>query len=697
MQISAIANWMYFENPQTNNRYYNVKFDKLHITVEPKGLYTDYLFDIEMHCLDNFKGNGEQIELYWNLYIDNSAFIDDAWLWVGDTLVNADIMDKWTANAIYEGVVNRRKEDPLLILKDNNYYKLKLYPFIENESRHFKFKIMFPNNISGTNVVSSFPFQNLLMSNNNIIHQSIQLDFVNNKLNKMPNKIDQHFDLKDSSIVDGKKVYSYQFNLKTKSAPTNLGFVYELQTKQNVFLGIEQTSNNDGYFQLVCDMNTLEIDDDSEVLFLLNYQAGKTSVHKQEVLNVFRNFINNYKSRNIKFNLLTSSGTETKNLGDGFLDIKDKSNIDSLFLARNIKLNDYSSLFLLLLDGVGYANKYSKNAKIILINCSDEFFSPATANSFIEDLNSINQSNLQINVIDYQTKAYNFDPANPNLNKGNYYLYNIITKRTGGSYQTYPSNSLFSQFVEQSIYDLINSLDYYEVKLKPSDGLAYHIFNYSLNSSSNPLKFDILLGKYVGKLPFEVEIVAIKDGKAYFKTLIFDKEEDLIEENASSQIWNYFYLRDMEQKIKPNDNTAIRKLVDLSMERRILTNYTAFLALEPWMKKQNDTIWNNDEKTTTDVELEETDKSFGKLSITTYPNPFSEIVSINIENISESEIIESAFIYDESGNQIFSFDLSSLFNSKFELIWKPNNIPSGFYLIKIKTNKRELIKKIIKI
>ncbi len=689
--FSANAIDFYYVNPQGGSRYYKIVVDNIDVLVEPCGLFTSYKFEIEMHNGDSH-WNNVQLELNWKFNLDDNDYMNDAWLWVGDTLVRADIMDKWTANTIYEGIVKRR-QDPLLIMKNGNLYDTKLYPFLNNSPRTFIVKFMIPNNTIGSNVTSNFSFIKLFASNYNISYNKINLKFAKNNLSGEPTALDPLFKFKNFEEINGVIYLNYSYDFSTKKVPTNFGFNYSLNTKDNILVGLSPTGANEGYFQVLADMNMMNIDDNSEILFLLNYQANKTSLTKQNVIDGMKSYLRNYQGNNFKYNLLISNFNYTI-LSENWINSNDSLNIDSLFSIKNIQLSDVSMLPNLIIDGIEFLKNKGNNAKIILINCSDEFYSGITSNQFIEKILIDLPANTQFNVLCYQSKNFNTDASNPTLNKGNAYFYNILTKNTGGGYIKFESALPFSTFLDASLHNMINSFDFFDVKFAPTNGLSYHNYSYNSNRNVSSFNYNTIIGKYFGSFPIEIEILAIKNQKPYFKTITIASIDSIYEIDATEQIWYSNYLKELEIKVNTSDNIAIRQLVDLSIEKRILTNYTAFLALEPWMKKQNDTIYDEkNDNTNTDVD----DIISTEISVATYPNPFTEKVKININNLNQAEIIESVIIYDELGNKIYEFELSNSFSDKVELIWKAENISKGIYLIKVKTNKRELISKIIKI
>jgi len=73
----------------------------------------------------------------------------------------------------------------------------------------------------------------------------------------------------------------------------------------------------------------------------------------------------------------------------------------------------------------------------------------------------------------------------------------------------------------------------------------------------------------------------------------------------------------------------------------------------------------------------------------TYPNPFNP--SINIEIISMGESIIDVSIISFKGQLIKNIFHGEILNSKKIIQWKPENISSGIYLVRLMNNKKQSV------
>ncbi len=80
-------------------------------------------------------------------------------------------------------------------------------------------------------------------------------------------------------------------------------------------------------------------------------------------------------------------------------------------------------------------------------------------------------------------------------------------------------------------------------------------------------------------------------------------------------------------------------------------------------------------------------------SLNAYPNPVNNNLTIEL-NLEEQSNIE-VFITDLLGNQVSSINNGQMNAGNNELLWEPNNISNGIYLLNVKTNNSLQVKKIV--
>jgi len=165
------------------------------------------------------------------------------------------------------------------------------------------------------------------------------------------------------------------------------------------------------------------------------------------------------------------------------------------------------------------------------------------------------------------------------------------------------------------------------------------------------------------------------------------------------------------------DNRTISRIIDLSLGNRILSNYTAFLALEPGIDLDRllQNVENGEQRCVTcddcfdcfgapvpevltsvdeEVDVQEVVKVF--------PNPFSESLSIQamVPNHAPLGRSLSWTLYDAVGKKLLQESLT-VQNREVTLFWdgteeSGNAVPTGVYFVKIAYGDKVWIRRVVK-
>jgi len=116
------------------------------ITLTPKGIYTE----VGMYFTFSTKATAytspqDTLEVVYKFDLPEGSIVIDSWLWVNDVIVKADIIDRWTARSIYEGIVKRRQDPSILMKNGSNNYELRVFPMAGNQTRKVKITFLLLN------------------------------------------------------------------------------------------------------------------------------------------------------------------------------------------------------------------------------------------------------------------------------------------------------------------------------------------------------------------------------------------------------------------------------------------------------------------------------------------------------------------------------------------------------------------------
>jgi hypothetical protein len=161
-------------------------------------------------------------------------------------------------------------------------------------------------------------------------------------------------------------------------------------------------------------------------------------------------------------------------------------------------------------------------------------------------------------------------------------------------------------------------------------------------------------------------------------------------DSVNREIWFGHHLRNMQSSV--SGVSGIQEIIDLSIEERVLTDYTAFLALdleqggEPCVE-----CWEFDEPIVYSTDEIKADLN---IQIVAFPNPFSEHIKVSFELREGLSVDEAQLsIFDAYGKNVANFELDDLTKTgKAEWTWNGQNsngqaLPSGIYYLIIKTEK----------
>ena len=114
------------QDPQSWYGYQGV-IDTAVLSIKPKGAYFEcglYLTFSSRPYLNNY--DTFEVQLYFDL--PEGSIMHDSWLWVGNQVVQARLIDRVKATLTYEGIVQRRKDPSILYKNSATQFELRVFP-----------------------------------------------------------------------------------------------------------------------------------------------------------------------------------------------------------------------------------------------------------------------------------------------------------------------------------------------------------------------------------------------------------------------------------------------------------------------------------------------------------------------------------------------------------------------------------------
>jgi Ca-activated chloride channel family protein len=662
------------------------------LTIRPKGLYMEYGLYLTFSSKgSNWTNPQDTLEVTLNFDLPANAIIHDSWLWIGKDIIQAKLLDKWTASTIYENIVKRRRDPSILIKQSATQYELRVFPMAGNQTRKVKITYLMPISWSKSNVTASLPI-NILNSSYykpsvfpvfTLINEEWKLPSIAGDPDiKFVAKNDAAFGDYQEALIPSSK-YMNNNNLKIAfNAPLENG-IYFSQSQPD--------AQHEGIYQLaIFPDQFFNAATSKKAAVLIDYDASNTTITSKELLNSIKSEMLTNLSSKDSFNLVFSN-LSIQRYSNKWVPAS-KENIETAFNSLNNPLSSYSNLGALLNDGIDFVKKNGNNGKIILLSDADQYGEFQVANVLVNDLVKLMNPKIPVHIADYQTTSYPYYYNNGLTYTGNDYFYINLSRMTLGSYHTIRKNSNLSEIISGAFRYLSGSINSFDMHTSMKSGFCYS--RYSLNDESNIAYVNdaiLQVGKFNGEFPFLIEVSGEYNNKIFSEVIEIPKPDNNYNDTIIKTIWAGQYIKKLESGYQSND--IINEVIYASLSERVLSQYTSFLCLE-----DTNYICNNckDESKLTDVK-EIADRQD---SVQVFPNPFSDRVTISLMCSKPGDVKELAIV-DVTGSLIYPFTPGELQQGKNVISWegtsaKGDKVKPGVYILLYKTSANLQSIKIIK-
>lgn len=579
-------------NPQQMWRYAPGTIENATFSIAPQGAY----FEVSMYLDFSVRGGennfqpADQLEVRYDFSLPQEAIITDSWLWVGDQVVTAALMDRWKATQIYEGVV-RRRQDPSLLTIGSTFsgetsYTLSIYPMLPTETRRVKITYLMPAQWAAKTV--SLPFNTRLLqpisSPNPLKKATINLfaddTWQNPAINELPEL--EFSDLKTPLLGNFKSV---EVPLNSNLPTTTL--VLDSPMKNGIYTNqYWNTKDKDGWYQLiVLPSELISPKPVKKATFLLDWDTNSTFISSTVMLSALQQEMRNQLAPSDSFNVMYFNELNFKEISTKWI-AATPENIQKTFVTLTQQpLSEYSNLPILLSNGLKFV-RANRGGELILVSSSQGMGSISAANQLITDLKLTQTPVVPIHVAYFANRnLLYFRQTNGNLYFGNQLLYENLTRQTGGNYQS--AYNLTADYwnvtttLNKTLSKLSGTIDVIDIYPRFQGGFSYA----RLNSATEQISLNtpvIQVGRLTAPIGFKVEISGLLNRKAFIAETDVPHFTSL--NPATAQIWAGYQMRKMLVNVNGTlTNAQILNIQNLSFQYRMLSPYTAFLALEPSM------------------------------------------------------------------------------------------------------------------
>lgn len=695
LTIGISKNSLLVNNPEWGiwGDIYQGTIEEATFEIQPKGVYMEVGMILTLSARETFWGAGDTLEMVLDFTLPEDAIIHDSWLWIDDDIIQADVRDIWSASAIYSDIVNWNRDPSLLYQKSDGGYQIRIFPLDGADVR--KIKITYLSPVKWTHETASISIPTEILQTSYIPLSEFKIitvpnsEFENPRITQNPNvpwdhSTDPFFG--DILVMDLEGEHINKPLTFTTDAPLNDGVFFS-----------QTTSNGENFYQMAYVPDFQLNDAPSQKLnFVIERLSWMSNYEVSDIISEIKTQILQNLTAKDSFNLMfLQEGLETYSLDSGWTPA-DSLSVENAF-ANLPAIPDKSEINFLIQEGLYFIQQNGNDGELVVFGSSDIFQFINWANDEINEIMSqLNGELIPIHIFDYQTyleSDFWLDPWFDDNPPSNDYLYTNLSRLTGGQY--YPSlkgNCSLWESIDNFFIEKLSAEVPFDLEISPSNGFSYQDFTVKYLGQSKYINQPIVqVGKYFGDLPVTIELAALINGNVEFDIVDLEPSQILEADTLMREMWFGHHIWDLSSG-NPN-NAVVEDVIAMSIEERVLSPFTAFLALEVNLGGQ---ICFGCWEIGDGVIVISTEEVEEEIEVEAYPNPFTDYVVFDFKNISaKSNLNGEIKIFDSLGKEIDSV----IFQNQPSVTWtvKNQNLPDGQYYAVVNIGDKILKKKLIHI
>jgi hypothetical protein len=653
----------------------NVPVDKATLTVNPRGAYLE--MNLELTISYSFESwffkNYNELEFLWEFTLPDQAVINDFWIWLDDSLLQATIMDRWTAELLFSEVSSPVRNPALLSQsfpdrEGQIHYQLRLYPIMRNTPRTFIIQYLIPARPTNESLRVWLPTSQLTSR----VSPGVDKLTVRFKSPAKPQLLGAEILNESYSSQDG--CWDYDIKLDYNQFAE---LVYTSPIQNEFYISTFHQDDESFYQLAVYPPETQEVKVPKNFLILVDYNRFNTKNLDGELIllslkETMQQALNNQDYANI---IVANSDLVS---GSPNLLSCTAENLDQIFnniLSRSFPA--YSNFQILIAAAADFASRQKVPLNVVLITNTDEInLYNYSQEQYADEILGMFPNGTRFNVIDLDnisSMVYNYSISQYETHMQSFY--GFLCNKSGGNLFFLRYHSLKNIFAAL-FYEQVSHFQEVEVQTRFNSGYAYGKHLIALHEGYYPLHFPIMqIGRYKGTWPLNLNILGkVRLDKVQSELTI--TEGDIIPgEQTLAKIWNSFQVQSLYRETQTN--ATIMDIMDISIENRIMTPYTSFLVFRPgdnhgYEPGRTPVIVNNGSneggKDNGGDDMAQVDSSVVEdfqLKLEAYPNPFNLAVNISLSlpvtaKVSEIELT----IFNTLGQKVRDFSLDGMQEKK---------------------------------
>ena len=686
------------QNP--HQTWYNSQgnIDTAVLSIKPKGAY----FECGLYLTFSSKPYNtvyyDTFEVQMPFDLPEGSFVHDSWLWVGNQIVQAKLSERNRATIIYESIVQRRQDPSILYKNGPTQYELRVYPMPATQQRKVKITYMVPAKWGVSKVSCPIPMNILKASAQSPYFEVLSYtdnEWANPAITELPGVTFQP--------VTGEAFTKAVIPSTSISSLGDMNYSLSSPMQNGIFSAVYEAGTDEGYYQFVMlPSQAMALTGGKKTAFLYDYEGGNSMTSPTELLTKTRQLLTDNYTTTDSFNLFFSQ------LGIYQYNTTwmpcDSATINMVFnhLAVSNPVSNYSNLPSLLAAGINFIKAKNDVGEIVLFSNTDNFNTVSTANQLNTDVLALMGPNkIPVHIADFQDQNVSYTWQGNQYYYGGEYFYTNLVALTGGNYESvrvtgtyyYYNYTLrtFAEATDDLLSQMQGRITSFDAHADVANGFCYGNYDNGDGGVVFVNKPYVKIGRYTGSLPIGVEVSGIHNGAPLNQ--LFALNNYFSADSFTRKMWVSKFLADLESGTNINNQTKA-EIIDSSLQSRVLSLYTAFLALEP----SDTTEACNDCEDETNPGATGVEELLNNVSLKAFPNPFTSQITLQIHLEDEKAELK---IYNTLGQLVKTFELNNDMGTDIILNWngKSDNgdeLSAGVYLVILETKTGKKTMRIVK-
>ncbi|MFK7807564.1 MAG: T9SS type A sorting domain-containing protein [Saprospiraceae bacterium] len=676
------------------------QFDEVTIISSPKGIYTEVEVFATISQGPDANTWTEEFEIVWQFDLPAKAVVHDSWLWVGNDVIKADIIDFWTALETYEDIVDRNQDPSFFYRLSDNRYEIRIYPLFQGESRRIKMSFLVPASWD-ENYVKSTLLQNMFQGTDHG-PEAVAIGTPTDNLWQNP-ELEIGGDLiqftDTITVTSGVELHYMEINGSDFLSSGEITLSVDAPLNQNKVFLSTFSEGDDSFYQMayIPDWAAVNPPATRRNLIMLDYDSSKTDLSKSEFASYLSSNFENHFTEMDYINVAVNTANGISFLNDSWWSFDESTFHENVMIL--LESQTESDLEVLLNEGFTWASDQGDTDHVYLFAANDDLVYPPVADDVFANLEDAIPDNIPTTIVDYQTENISVIYYDNVEHEGNSYFYNLLNGVN--SVLEIKTVRELSESYESVLQQLFPAIAYptgildYSTSLE--SGITYQRYNLNDIDVNEENKGVILqTGKFVGDFPMNINASLVTTNGSFYNISETVTEQEIISgDTLMREMWYGSYLRNLEALASSDEDRL--DIISQSIQERVLTGLTAFLALEPSQGGEPciDCLLNNGDFIWISTDEEIFDESQAELFVS--PNPVSDNASIILSYSTDLNPDEwQATVYDLSGRLVKSLDAPAPDTKSLTWTWNlSSETAPGIYICKIESASASINAKII--